>query len=140
MQKVHWRLFYDDGSTFDNTMGKPKKAPGYGLVCAVFNDRDENAYDTGRMIMHGWDYYFWHPVHREWWGCNLTGLLDRLAARLPMEAVCIGRTIKTKDFRAIMDRAHKDPDFRPKSAKKRNEQEFKKEGPETQAMKKEHGT
>ena len=145
VEKVLWRLYYekfrDDESdlpwsTFDSTMGQPGDAPAFGFLLAVFPDRDRGPNEIGRYIMWGWDYYFWHPEHQEFWGCNFTGLLDRLMSRssLPIGAWFTGRTVHSTIFRQVMDAANADPDFQPKSAKRRIETEFHKEGPETKRM------
>lgn len=133
-KRVLWRIYYENETTFSSLEGKPFEAPPYGFVCVVFPDHDKGGNTIGRYIMHGWDYYFWQREYREWWGCNLTGLLDRLASRLPTEAVCIGRTVHSTLFRELMGRADRDPDFTRKSALARIETPFRKEGPETKAM------
>ena len=111
-----WRVYYSDKTTFDSTQGKPNDAPGYGVVCIVQPDKI-----VGRMIMHGWDYYYYVESENQWWGSDLQGVLDRFCHRLEMSALCQGRNVANTEFRAIMEAADKDKDFPPKSAKDRTE-------------------
>lgn len=100
-----WRIYYDDGSTFDSDMGEPHEAPPEGFVCAVGYD------DTGkRYIMHGWDFYQWDHDGGQWWGMDVFGLHDRLRRNL-VYAYKEGRTVKSSVFHAMMAKADKDPDF-----------------------------
>jgi len=32
MVKITWRIYYADGSTFDNTQGNPEDAPTTGVI------------------------------------------------------------------------------------------------------------
>ena len=107
---MDWRIFYDDGGTFDDSQGEPVDAPAFGIVCIV----QQNA-DVGRTILHGWDWYYWVSEKVEWWGSDIYGLLDRLLHRLATEAILQGRTVSRREFQQIMKRADKDPGFPPKS-------------------------
>jgi hypothetical protein len=98
-----WRIFYDDGSTFDSTQGEPHEAPTEGFVCAVGYD------ETGsRYIMHGWDFYCFDEG--QWWGMDRMGLHDRLR-RNALYAYKEGRTVTKSRFSELTTRAHLDPDF-----------------------------
>ena len=113
---IAWRIYYDDGSTFDSSMGEPEDVLAFGVICIVYpNDL------VGRQIMWGWDWYYWVPGENNWWGSDIHGLLDRLLHRLPSECICQGRNVSNEVFRSIMDAADKDPDFPPKSGKIRGE-------------------
>ena len=102
-----FRVYYSDGSTFD---GDPESAPGLGVVVIVQDDPD-----VGRMVMARWDFYCWHQG--QWWGHDLTGLMDCLA--LPgFNRVLIGRTVSQERWQAINAAALADPDFAPKSAER----------------------
>ena len=109
-----WRIYYDDGSTFDSSMGAPDDAPSAGVQCIVEPDRD-----AGRVVLNSFDWYYFHPESGMWWGSDLYGMLDKLLHRIPIEGVCSGRNCK--HYREILDRALSDPDFPPKSAKVRRE-------------------
>ena len=102
---AEWRIFYDDGSTFDSEAGEPHEAPSEGFICAIGYDESRQRY-----IMHGWDFYRWDPGSRQWWGMNLFGLLDALR-RNSVYAYKEGRTITKAEFQRIVQRAHADPDF-----------------------------
>ena len=100
-----WRIFYDDGSTFDSNQGSPEQAPALGFICAVGYDES-----GARYIMHGWDHYCWDQETSQWWGCDLPGLFDRLI-RNKVYAYKMGRTVTKKRFRELMHQADQDPDF-----------------------------
>lgn len=100
-----WRIYYDDGSTFDSTDGRPEDAPPLGFICAI-------GYDEGgaRYIMHGWDHYCYDRDSNQWWGMDYVGLFDRLIHN-KIYAYKAGRTITKTAYREIMDLAHSDKDF-----------------------------
>lgn len=102
-----WRIYYDDGSTFDSTDGIPQDAPPMGFVCAVGYDESGKRY-----IMHGWDHYCFDA--EQWWGMDWCGLIDRLMLGR-VAAYKMGRTVTRSAFREIMRLADADPDF-PKAA------------------------
>lgn len=102
---VSWRIYYDDGATFDSTQGAPDEAPSLGFVCALGYDESGDRY-----IMHGWDHYCWDTESQQWWGMDLCGLFDRLI-RNRVFAYKQGRTVTKKEFHALMRRAHEDEDF-----------------------------
>jgi len=102
---VEWRIYYDDGSSFDSTMGDPADAPSVGFICALGYD------DAGkRYIMHGWDHYCWDIETRQWWGMDLMGVFDRLRRNL-VYAYKEGRTVSRKQWQELMMQANSDPDF-----------------------------
>lgn len=107
---LKWRIRYDDDTTFDSSQGDPENAPAYGGITIVFPDEL-----VGRVIMHGWDWYYWVPSEGQWWGSTLQGLLDRYLHRLPTVALIQGRNVSNKRFTELYDASDKDPDFPPKS-------------------------
>ena len=114
-----WRIYYDDGSTFDSTMGSPENAPSFGLLCIVFPDEDH-----GRLVMQGWDWYFYHDEEKNWWGADIHGLLDQMLHNLPVRALKQGRNSPAKVWRETLHRATLDSDFPPKSAMCKRERPF----------------
>ncbi len=77
-----WRIYYDDGTTFD---GSPEEAPGWGVVV---------------IPQYG----------GPWWGHDLAGLLDCLARPGP-NIVIHGRTVASSRWPEMMAQANHDPDF-----------------------------
>ena len=118
---VLWRIYYDNGSTFDNTNGEPQDAPGHGVVAIVENDDDH-----GRIVLNGWNWYYFDG--EVWWGADVHGLLDRLCASLPIFGVKQGRMVPRNIWHDTMDRAVTDKDFKPKSAVHEKERPFQKVG------------
>lgn len=145
MTSLSWRIYYDDGSTFDNAQSSPRDAPAYGVICIVFANEL-----IGRKIAHLKDFYYWVPDERQWWGSDIFGLLDQMSLRdlvsrvgdqwsylhydLPMERdqlvyrliddgyIKLGRSVSSVTFREIMEIADKDPDFPPMSGKLKESQ------------------
>ena len=108
---IRWRIYYDDGSTFDS-QGGCEDAPPFGVICIIYPDDL-----VGRKIMHGWDWYYWVPEAGQWWGSDIYGVLDRLLHNLPLRALKQGRNASNERYRQIMAAADKDPDFPPRSGK-----------------------
>jgi hypothetical protein len=103
---MEWRIYYSDGSTFDSNQGNPFDAPTEFFICAVGYDEKGHRY-----IMHGWNYYRWDKETCQWWGMDNQGLKTRLRHNGEIYAYKEGYTITKAQFNAIMERAHKDPDF-----------------------------
>ena len=101
-----WRIYYDNGSTFDSNEGGPEDAPAHGFICAVGYEANGKRY-----IMHGWDHYRWDRDVGQWWGMDLFGVFDRLRFNKEVFAYKEGRTVSVAIWKEIMDRAHRDPDF-----------------------------
>lgn len=57
-------------------MGKPEEAPASGVICIPYPDEL-----VGRVIMHGWDWYYYHFKHHQWWGSDEYGMLEYFKAR-----------------------------------------------------------
>lgn len=107
---MKWRIYYDNGYMFDNEMGEPEDAPGYGVVCIVQPDET-----VGRLIMHRWNFYYWVPSDAQWWGSDIYGVLDRLCHRLEIKSICQGRTVSNVRYKNILMLADNDKDFPHKS-------------------------
>jgi len=97
-----WRLYYEDGSTFDDRDGAPTSSPEWGVVAVVqpgTDGRDVLA-GTGDVYVYRTDLDLWHEV-------GASGLLDHLAhyARW-IGCVRPGRWMPRDDeFFALIDRA-----------------------------------
>lgn len=103
---MKWKIIYEDGSTFDNTQGKPEDAPSYGVVIII----QEDDY-VGRLIMHLWDWFYWRADEGQWWGADVYGLHDQLLANKPISAVKLGRNMNSEKFHELMNQAADDVDF-----------------------------
>lgn len=67
-----WRIWYSDGSTFDNLQGLPTQAPGRGIVCVT--TADPEYYGPGRYVHKGMDFYVWSDKWNRWNGVDKAGL------------------------------------------------------------------
>lgn len=108
---MEWRIYYDEGLTFDSSDGEPNDAPAYGVVAICTKD-DKH----GRLVLNGFDFYCYHTESKEWFGCDQWGMIDKLLHNLPFASWKMGRTVRTLEFDQIIELATNDPDFPPKSA------------------------
>ncbi|RPH64995.1 MAG: hypothetical protein EHM89_00200 [Acidobacteria bacterium] len=105
-----WRIYYDDGSTYD---GPVDLAPCDGVIVVAQADAD-----VGREILHLKDFYYWE--RDRWFGCDLYGLWDYLR-RPGWKKTLAGRNTEHRNYSAIYQRALDDDDLPPKSARHMNE-------------------
>ena len=112
MTRVKWRIYYDDSSTFDSTMGAPHEAPGLGVQVIV--QRHE---DVGRELLTRFDWYYWRADLQRWWASDHFGLLDQLTndRTNSVRAVRAGRNASA--YASILARAEADVSFPRKSAR-----------------------
>ncbi len=103
---LQWRIYYDDGSTFDNLQGTEDKAPPFGVQCVVQLDAE----GASRDRLQGPDYYIMTETGR-WIGCDLTGILDRLINRIPFSGLLVGRWIELTAYHEVTHKAARDRDF-----------------------------
>lgn len=126
---VNWRIYYGDGSVYDNTYGKPEYAPKLNVQCVVVNDQGTHSYDkelqsmeVGRLVLHDWEYYIYMD-DTGWFGVNnLVDMVDHVLHSVhKIRCVLKARTLPTIEFKNIYKRAWNDPDFPPKSALRSDE-------------------
>ena len=119
MSNVEWTIYYADESTFDSTDGEPEDAPSFGILCIVFPDPY-----VGRLVMNGWDWYYYHPEEKNWWGADIHGLLDTLLWNRPFRALKQGRNVSRKVWETVLMRSVDDPDFPIKEGRTKRERPF----------------
>jgi hypothetical protein len=108
---IEWRIYYGDGSVFDNSMGLPVDAPTRDVQVIAQSDPV-----TGREIWHRRDFYVWLDDRDRWIGVEHFGLWDYLC--LPgYKIVKFGRMTSNENMQEIMRRAMLDDDLPYKSAK-----------------------
>lgn len=96
---IKWRIYYDDGRTFNHTNGPPENAPPWGVIDIIQWDlrTDKRYHQTG-------DYYCFESDY--WFACDLMGLIDYLARGKGI--VKFGRTIPTMKYNKIRQQASED--------------------------------
>ena len=123
---IKWRIYYGDGSSYDESSGKPKFAPKVNVQCISVNEHGTKTYqaaeDVGHVVLHDWDYYIYQE-DTGWFGVkNVTDLVDHvLHSSHKIQAVLKARSIPTGQFREIYKRAWEDPDFPEKNATRSDE-------------------
>lgn len=113
---LNWRIYYGDGSTFSSADGAPQDAPALNVQVIVQRDPD-----VGRALVSGHHYYWFHDS--EWYGGNDAGWYQYLFWP-GYKIVKFGTTMGNRAFIDIVTRAGNDPDFPPKSARLKSEQEL----------------
>ena len=97
-----WRVYYDDGSTFDASQGLPWDAPAFG----VLGIRQEPPGDR-QLISR--DFYLWREDYGCWIEVDRDGLVDHLVhAARHITAVLVGRTVPPAVWKAAMRRMSED--------------------------------
>lgn len=115
-QKVPWRIYYDDGTTFDPSMGKSRKCQhcnGTGSVTGVNDAPKEgvvaiNSFDDtfGCYTSHGYNMYYLEPYTNQWFGSD-----DEETMIRRLQGLVIGRMVSRKRLGDILNKASNDPDF-----------------------------
>lgn len=108
---MKWRIYYDDGSWFDNEHGSFKSAPVDGVQGIVVAD-DE----VGRHLLKDKEYYFILPD-------GTIGATNDLGPFLrTLGIIKFGRWTGDKPYKGTLKRMMDDPDFPKKTAKYKSEQ------------------
>ena len=88
-----WRIYYDDGTTFDSNDGKPQDSPPWGAVVVA----QPNAKGHARVLVgRNADYFLYNSKRRRWHqvgeieseGAVSIGLVDHLA-HFAHELTCV---------------------------------------------------
>jgi hypothetical protein len=109
MALLRWRIYYDDGTTFDNLDGRFEDAPADGVLGVVVRDAD-----IGRQVLHGADYYYLADDDEQ-----TVAYSDDLGPFLRQWGrVKFGRWVGNTKYSKVVQAMITDPDFPPKSAKK----------------------
>jgi len=107
---IDWRIYYDDGSSFDNTMGEPEHAPAFGVIAIIAYEEKGQ-----RMMLQRWNYYWAKDLEGRpiWYGSDFIGLVDQLAHDKDrnIHGLKLGRTIPNKLFNDIISKAGNDPEL-----------------------------
>lgn len=105
---LQWRIYYADGSTFDDLDGSPSDAPGLGIIVVVLKHEDSR---IRAYIQHEADYYIW--AEGRWWACDLFRLWQYWFVQKydhPKVALA-GETIRNDLYAKIIRKAKSDKDF-----------------------------
>lgn len=112
---MEWRIYYSDGSTFDNTQGAPWECPDKPICVIVERDRDPSIYNVGRLLIHQFDQYMFSDHIGGWHGVlTQHDMLRHLHVGCGPGGVRVvreGLWIPSTDYRRIISTAARDPDF-----------------------------
>jgi len=106
--KARWRVYYDDGSTWDWTRGL-NGIPTNGVIVVLqktmFHDSRGHEVDKYHTV-HGCPYYM--HADGEWLHAYADDIIDRLANRRPIDIVLIGRMVTKYCFGKVHAQATQD--------------------------------
>jgi hypothetical protein len=98
---MKWRIYYDNGSTFDSLQGEPEQAPSIGVICI------KHFIENEWRIQAFTDYYI--REKDEWWGADAPGFWQYMF-RPGFKVVKFGTNIKDEPFQKIVTQAREDTD------------------------------
>ena len=104
---MRWRIYYGDGSTYGD--GDAFAAPSQNVQLIANSDPDHGWY-----LCRATDYYWYLPEEDRWYCGDIFGLFDYLLQPGPRK-VLFGRSIPSKEFNALVERAHNDPEIPQKT-------------------------
>lgn len=105
---IIWRIYYSDGTHYDNLSGGPEDAPARDVQVVAVAD-----YKVGVYFLTGHDYYIFQDG--VWFGVDRFGLFDYLIEP-GWKRVLFGRTIRSAEYDMIVRAALADPDLPHKSS------------------------
>jgi hypothetical protein len=96
-----WKVYYDDGTTFDSDQGPPEAAPRFGIMAIKQGPKHGSVFSRDFFIYRT-DYGCWIEVDHD-------GLIDHLLHGIEhITAVCLGRMVPTATWKAAMKRMAED--------------------------------
>lgn len=98
---LRWRLYYDNGSVYDDQTGPWEQAPSDGVLVLRPND------ERGSPLFHGCEYY----VNRSGFRPYMTNDLGPLLRSLGI--IKFGREAPRERYHEIVGKALHDPNFPP---------------------------
>ena len=103
---LEWRIYYGDGTTFDNLNGCPSSCSSVNVQAIIVKDGDDRS-----SVWFGRDWYVF--IDGGWIALKDTSsLFDYiLNDLLSMEAVKQGRTIPDENYKEIFNSVMNDKDF-----------------------------
>lgn len=103
---ILWRIYYSDGSTFDNTQGGPSEAPRRGVQIILIKHGRK-----GVRKLRLADYYLWSPTMTRWLEAQDSAAVIVRALMEPHIILLAGEYISEEDHGRILIEADNDPDF-----------------------------
>jgi hypothetical protein len=105
---LQWRIYYADGSTFDNLQGEPWDAPATRVLIIVQKDPEAS---NGAYVQWMTDYYLWKLGR--WYAKDYGALLFYWFINIfPHQRACLaGETVDNNTWKEITTKAKTDPEF-----------------------------
>ena len=104
MKPMAWRIYYDDGTTWDHSLGLPRDKRRWGVL-AILLDQGKGHH----RIMSNGDFYLFDGVG--WFAVDLFGMADWVVHRLEqIKLVLVGRMVPDERFREVYAQVKLDAD------------------------------
>jgi len=97
--KIDWKIYYADGSTFDSLQGSPQDAPSIGVICLKHFTLD----NKWELLAYR-DYYIYD---RQWWGGDSAGFWQYMF-KTGLKIVKFGTSTTDFEFERILATARED--------------------------------
>jgi len=104
-----WRIYYDDGSTLDDSHGLDG-IESFGVLCILHSYVAENGV-VQLQILSGMPYYIFDGM--EWLPSKENDIIDRLVHKLPIDQLLVGRITNNGVFKSVYEKARRDKDSMP---------------------------
>jgi hypothetical protein len=109
---MDWKVYYADGSTFSDEDGPWEEAPADGVACVVVRDDD-----YGRYVLNGLNFYYMPCGGQPLDVTHTNDIGPQLRRRCPWLKHGVG--LPRSEWKDVLIRATRDPDFGPPRAPKR---------------------
>jgi hypothetical protein len=96
---MRWRIYYGDGTTYDDSQGPAWDAPARNVQAIVVSDPDHGWY-----ILRADDFYWYLADEDRWYSGDRFGMYDYLLDP-GAKRILFGRSIPNAEYARILDRA-----------------------------------
>lgn len=114
MNVIVWRIYYENGSSFDDSRGGPSDAPAQGVIAIQQRTGCEHhpneILKSGEARLYGEDWMWWRPDLAQWMQGERDGLLDQVM-NCGAVAVKQGRLTGHSRWEELWTALSHDPDF-----------------------------
>jgi len=116
---MNWRIYYEGGSTFDESMGSPSDAPATGVVAIVQrNDCSHHPTEWLKLeprgnsqqpveLLEGLNWFWWREDQQRWYRGDMLGFLDQ-AMHCGARYLKQGRYVSHNEWESLVPRMSND--------------------------------
>jgi len=114
---MQWRIYYEGGATFDDSMGSAAEAPAIGVLsirqrldCSHHPSEWLKPEQPGASAIEMAELYWWREDEQAWFRGNLVGFLDQ-AMHCGAQYLKVGRAVSHAEWERTLTSVSDDPDF-----------------------------